>query len=66
MYAIRSYYDLNIKSIIQNEESILEVIKIGSRYFNMIFKGVKSLNSMHIYCSEVTDIKYAEISYNFV
>jgi len=53
--------NLNIKSIIQNEESILEVIKIGSRYFNMIFKGVKSLNSMHIYCSEVTDIKYAEI-----
>jgi serine phosphatase RsbU (regulator of sigma subunit) len=51
---------LNLSEIIEKEKEEDKVVIIQERYYNIVIKGVKALNSIHIYGNEITDIIKAE------
>lgn len=51
---------LNFKTIIDKEQELHVVTSVRDRDYNFVLKGVKEINTVHIYGNDITDIKQAE------
>ncbi len=51
---------IDLKSLIEHEEVKEQVVSLGDKFYNLVFKGVAVLDSVHVYGNDITEIILAE------